>query len=331
MPKTKFLTVMGIDSLWPRILKAEGDEFIVDNVDVNTVFVDAQVMLMKSKVPEWMTTWKQFAQFNFERHVTTLHRKFSTVILSFDNYEKVPEYKGIEQSLRSQKSKSCFKYEMGDDIPRGPPKQDIWVQALQNRFYKTTVISIISRIIASNYKPEVRPRTLVIDYVNVVRIDFLHFDVKRQVMQEMNELGESDVKFLRYTSLFGDILVESIDSDCILISMLHVQRHNFEVKVYIKRYKSTSIDGEDEGGNETTKKRKRDGKRKALEYEILDVCALLAMMQTAVIQAIGPEIHIQRMHMTKLLVAQMLLTGTYCSNNNLAFCSEPLLMQPVMR
>ena len=36
---------MGIDSLWPRILKAEGDEYVEKKPlkDVHTVFVDGQV------------------------------------------------------------------------------------------------------------------------------------------------------------------------------------------------------------------------------------------------------------------------------------------------
>ena len=36
---------MGIDSLWPRILKAEGDEYVEKKPlkDVHTVFVDRQV------------------------------------------------------------------------------------------------------------------------------------------------------------------------------------------------------------------------------------------------------------------------------------------------
>lgn len=36
---------MGIDSLWPRILKAEGNEYVEKKPlkDVHTVFVDGQV------------------------------------------------------------------------------------------------------------------------------------------------------------------------------------------------------------------------------------------------------------------------------------------------
>lgn len=112
---------MGIDSLWPRILKAEGDEYVEKKPlkDVHTVFVDgqvtarvfcfwclpgsvftlplptdwtrhAQVMLMKSTVPPHVTTWQQFVDYNFTAKLTSLHGAYKNVILSFDNYECVP-------------------------------------------------------------------------------------------------------------------------------------------------------------------------------------------------------------------------------------------------
>ena len=110
---------MGIDSLWPRILKAEGDEYVEKKPlkDVHTVFVDGQVtplvfvlswrrcvhaaladylsyqvqvMLMKSTVPPHVTTWQQFVDYNFTAKLTSLHGAYKNVILSFDNYECVP-------------------------------------------------------------------------------------------------------------------------------------------------------------------------------------------------------------------------------------------------
>ena len=80
---------MGIDSLWPRILRSEGDTYVEkgDPSDVKTIFVDGQVMLMKSTMPTHVTTWEQFVSFNFSSKIQRLHRSYEIVILSFDNYQ----------------------------------------------------------------------------------------------------------------------------------------------------------------------------------------------------------------------------------------------------
>jgi len=82
-------TRMGIDSLWPRILRSEGDTYVEkgDPSDVKTIFVDGQVMLMKSTMPTHVTTWEQFVSFNFSSKIQRLHRSYEIVILSFDNYQ----------------------------------------------------------------------------------------------------------------------------------------------------------------------------------------------------------------------------------------------------
>jgi hypothetical protein len=40
---------MGIHSEWPKLWAGEGPEFKVDAAPVQTVFIDGQIMLMKSK------------------------------------------------------------------------------------------------------------------------------------------------------------------------------------------------------------------------------------------------------------------------------------------
>lgn len=82
-------TRMGIDSLWPRILRSEGDTYVEkgDPSDVKTIFVDGQVMLMKSTMPPHVTTWEQFVSFNFSSKIQRMHRSYEIVILSFDNYQ----------------------------------------------------------------------------------------------------------------------------------------------------------------------------------------------------------------------------------------------------
>ena len=40
---------MGIHGDWPRVWSGEGAEFRVDQARVQTVFIDGQIMLMKSQ------------------------------------------------------------------------------------------------------------------------------------------------------------------------------------------------------------------------------------------------------------------------------------------
>ena len=63
---------MGIDSLWPRILKAEGDEYVEKKPlkDVHTVFVDGQVTARVSAFScfDWLLSHTAFAnQLNMPR------------------------------------------------------------------------------------------------------------------------------------------------------------------------------------------------------------------------------------------------------------------------
>lgn len=210
---------MGIDALWPKIFKAEGDEYIETKplTNVHTVFIDGQVMLMKSTIPEHVTTWKQFVDFNFTRKINSLHTTYRNVIISFDNYEAVPVYKSIEQLKRSSLNRKPFDFERGAPMPVRPPKGEVWADAMQNRNYKTAVIGIICKILVANYKPPARTRVLVVDFVNVLKLEYDHYETKHEVMHSLKSMGESDVKFMRYSTIFGPMLVESIDSDVILV------------------------------------------------------------------------------------------------------------------
>tara|TARA_X000000368_G_scaffold263031_1_gene208223 strand:+ start:211 stop:894 length:684 start_codon:yes stop_codon:yes gene_type:complete len=181
---------------------------------------------------------------------------------------------------------------------------------MQNRNYKTVVISIICKILAATYKPPTRPRVLVVDFVNVIKIDYGHYDTKREVMPTFKPMGnyprlprfrcmhglrrpeshaqnlwkkhtgESDVKFMRYSTVFGAMLVESIDSDVILIAMLFMQRHNFEIDIYIKRMASKSIDDDGAAADKATGKRAVGQKkpRPKASYEVINVKLLLRML-----------------------------------------------------
>ncbi len=298
---------MGIDSLWPRILKTEGDEFVVKKAPVETCFVDGQVMLMRSVVPDHVKTWRDFVEYNYMRKLRSLHGEFKRVILAFDNYESVPVYKTIEQLKRSNLNQKTFDFQNGDKIPERPPCQDTWVLALQNRTFKTVVISVISRILANCYKPPRRPASLLIDWVNVVKIEYTHYKDTTETIPTLSSMGEGDVKFQRFVGLYGDILVESVDSDVLLIAMLFIQKHEFNCNVYVKRIASRSL--EDDEPAVKGEKRKRNA-RAPLQYEIVNVGAMLIMMQDCFRQAVGPEMVISQQQVTVIMVCNMLMSGS---------------------
>ena len=98
-------------------------------------------------------------------------------------------YKSIEQLKRSTLNRKPFDFEKGAEPPRRPPSSDVWADAMQNRNYKTVVISIICKVLAATYKPPTRPRVLVVDFVNVIKIDYGHYDTKREVMPTFKPMG----------------------------------------------------------------------------------------------------------------------------------------------
>ena len=299
---------MGIHGDWGKIWKAEGTEFIDNKAHAGTVFVDGQILLMKSTVPEHGGSWQQYIDSNFTRRLVALHRQYETVILAFDNYEAVPLYKSIEQSRRvaTAQGKRAYAFAAGDSIPGRPPSREVWAGALLNRVFKTSIISMIATVLARSYDPLLQRKVLILDFMNVVRIEFAPYSRTETVLHEMQAMGESDVKFMRYADKFGDLVVESVDSDVVLIAMLYTERTARRNKIYVKRIKSVSID-EDAG-----QKRKRvDSKKgKGLEYEVVCVNTLLQMLHSACREAVGPELLIDELHLTHILVCLMLLCGS---------------------
>jgi len=271
---------MGFDSLWPKIWNEESDAFVVQRVTCKTVFIDAQIQLMKSFVKEDECSWRAFVQRTFFAPIAEFHRRYDTVIVCFDNYQNVPIFKSIEQSKRSSASGAAvansFHFKAGDTLPSRPYEQSVWVQALQNRTFKSNIISLITSMIAAEYAPPRRATTLVVDFVNSTRIDYHTRGHTRAILEDMKPMGESDVKFMRYVSLFGDMCVDSIDSDVLLIAALYVSRNAYKGNIYVRRYKTRQTPT-------VAQKRKLgapEPEKRRLEYEIIHVNQLLAVWLT---------------------------------------------------
>ena len=276
---------MGFDSQWPKIWNQNSGLFVVERVTCKTVFIDAQIQLMKSYVHEDEESWRSFVQRTFFAPIAEFHRRCDTVIVCFDNYQNVPIFKSIEQSKRlstAAASTNTFRFKAGDVLPSRPYEQHIWVQALQNRTFKSNIISLITSMIAADYVPPRRATTLVVDFVNSTRIDYHTQGKTRVVLENMKPMGESDVKFMRYVPLFGDLIVDSIDSDVLLIAALFVSRNSSKNNIYVRRYKTRVVLPE-------SLKRKlptHEPEKKRLEYEIIHVNRLMDRLHTHIHTAV---------------------------------------------
>ena len=262
----------------------KSDLFVVTRVECKTIFIDAQIQLMKSFVKENEDSWLQFVQRTFFVPIAKFHRRYDTVIVCFDNYGNVPVFKSIQQNRRVAGG-SAFNFKAGDALPSRPCNSEIWKQALLNRSFKSNIISLITSLMASEYVPPRRGTTLVIDFVNSTRIDYKTKGQTRVILEEMKAMGESDVIFMRYIPLFGDMCVDSIDSDVLLIAALFVARNAYAGNLYVRRYKtrlppvvSTSkkckLAAEAQGKTQVVTPDK-----KKLEYEIIHVNLLLKVLQ----------------------------------------------------
>jgi len=284
-------TTMGFDGQWPKFWGQQSHMFVVQRVACKTIFIDAQIQLMKSFVKEDEGSWREFIHRTFFAPIAEFHRHYDTVIVCFDNYQNVPIFKSIEQSKRVSASAqtNTFKFKTGDALPNKPYEQRIWVQALQNRSFKSNIISLITSMMAAEYVPPRRATTLVVDFVNSTRIHYQTHGKTRVIMENMNPIGESDVKFMRYVPLFGDMCVDSIDSDVLLIAALFVSRTAYSGNIYVRRYKTRlpeaqtksvkrKLNADSTAGTFTLQA--SEPEKKKFQYEIIDVKRLVEFLHT---------------------------------------------------
>jgi len=344
---------MGIASDWAKIFHNEGDSFVVQQPEASckSIFIDAQIVLMRSCIKE-DETWKDYVRRSFFSLITKHFATFDVVILSFDFYGSVPIFKSLTQTSRVDKVKSGFTFDDRQTLPPSPPDPAIWSQAIMNRDFKTKLISFITTMILSEYTPPRRGVTLLVDFVNVTKvswkpitIDYASRDPVRTVLTDMLPMGEGDVKFLRFIQLFGDLLVDSIDSDCLLIAAHYIVRHKYTKNLYIRRYKTrmpestagigVTLDNmvvTGGGAAQAARAGKRTltgalqgpggilkgppegglgGSRRAkLEYEIVHVNMLVEMLHLSMKQAVPRNIDTgDALHLNAVLIFVVLLCG----------------------
>ena len=291
-----------------QIWKSEGGEYIADKVpaDTKTIFIDGQIILMQSRV-DGCRSWRDFALKAFGRRLESAHALFDHVILAFDNYKATPIFKSIEQAKRT-KASSGFVFTAGQKLQDTPPPPEVWPSALQNRAFKSHVICVVVGILLDHYAPPRRGTSLTVDFVNSVHVAYpVDADDQHEVLGDNTELGESDVKFMRYADQCDRLVVDSIDSDVVLIALLYVESGG-RADVFVRRMATRAIDAPAEASR--TGKRHKTPARK---YELVHVRSLRGVLQGAVRQAVGPSLVMQDAQVTAMLVVTMLLTGSdYC-------------------
>ena len=225
-----------------QIWKSEGAEYITEKVpaDTKTIFIDGQIILMQSRV-DGCRTWREFALNVFGRRLQSAHAAFDHVILAFDNYKATPVFKSIEQAKRV-KTSAGFAFTAGQKLQDTPPPPAVWPSALQNRTFKSHLICVVVGLLLDHYKPPRRGTSLTVDFVNSVHVSYpLNADDTHETLDDNTELGESDIKFMRYADKCDRLVVDSIDSDVVLIALLYAESGG-RADVFVRRIATRAID-----------------------------------------------------------------------------------------
>lgn len=261
---------MTIDSGWVKIIKKARPEAFTERLPAgvrpDVVFIDGQIKLMKA---EFVKTWAQYLEFQFERVVKDA---FSTgarvVVLAFDNYKHVPTAKAPTQRRRTA-AVAALDFDSTDDLPPVPPHE--WASAMRNRVFKSKVIALVVRNMRHRFA-EVRG-SLVIDWHGVPEVAGAPLALSPLLLDSDARRGECDIKAFAYAYL-GTLLIYSTDGDFIPLSLLHMERAvraeggegaAFPHKIFIHRM-ATRVEGAGKCAR---------GKPAGRSYEYVNVAQLL--------------------------------------------------------
>lgn len=233
---------MGISTEWVSILKGEAPNAFSQKLDAPNLqgaFIDGQIQLMKSDA---LRTWDQFFKVQYAIPIERLLKQgpdTMIVVLSFDDYTHVPASKAMTQTKRRSQTVP-LQFEETDVLPAVCPPD--WSGAMANRVFKTKVIFKILEVLPTLLNIRGRQRVIV-DFMNEP-VEFSTFGsmgsmivggAKGCFMRKMPNfpgIGESDCKFPRWIDYICrqhphqavDVIVESTDSDYIMIGMLHYEK-----------------------------------------------------------------------------------------------------------
>ena len=212
---------MTIHHTWPEILKTEAPHAYQSNPFRNSeVFAtDGQILLMMQRMPGVRMTWDEYIERQYARRLRrALQRGARVVIVMWDNYQHVPQCKSMTQEKRRR---NIPVPEFGENEQLGSEVPTNFELLILNRRFKARLIDLVMTRLPMLL--HLRPgQELILDYVgHPVRYAAGSRPVE---MTALAPMGEADVKFVRYARLFGDVIVDTIDGDALMISLIEMER-----------------------------------------------------------------------------------------------------------
>ena len=252
---------MTIHSDWSRILHEECSEAFSSRAprcSLGIGIIDGHLQLMR--LDERMRTWECFIRNQFLKPIQTLfHLGCPRVVLCFDNYHAVPIYKSMTQVLRSSRHQEVRVFDPEDALPSAVPDEPMLY--LMNRNFKLRLIEMLCERIPSMVELQAG-QELILDYKRVVR--YTPGCRVPVLMPGMESMGESDVKFCRYVSRFGNALVHAIDGDYMAIALLYYTQHPKRLDNQIFIYRQLSV-LQSTSSTQSAKKKRRLAQTSATE------------------------------------------------------------------
>ena len=224
---------MTIHSDWSRILHEECPTAFSKKAPRSKMevgIIDGHLQLMR--LDARMQTWECFIRNQFLKPIQIMFNLgCPRVVLCFDNYTSVPVYKSMTQCNRTSKYE-IKNFGPCDELPEEVPDEPI--QYLMNRYFKLKLIDMLCRQIPCMVELKAG-QEFILDYKKVV--SYTSQCKVPVLMKDMVSMGESDVKFCRYVTKYGNALVHAIDGDYMAIALLYYTQHamNAENKIYIYR------------------------------------------------------------------------------------------------
>jgi hypothetical protein len=310
---------MTIDSSWLHAFKEELPHAFTKKCPYAhpCVFIDGQIKLMQS-APNEPQTWDQFISRQYARHIGRFFESSDVVVLAFDNYEHVPPAKCMTQTQR-RRNVPVLPFSEHAELPAMVPEGAMWTACIANRTFKSRVIDLVLLRLPQLVLKDKPGKKLIVDYQQPVEYTFDPANgVQRETIQELEAMGEADIKFTRFADRYGSILVDSIDGDSIPIALMHHERcmrfGECPPKVSIYRMElagKSDSEPKTEGPKRSADEMSAKKKAKQRTYEYVNVLALYEGLRDVISQSVGRvTLPMHRGHEMAMLISLIALTGT---------------------
>lgn len=298
--------------------------------------IDGHLQLMRLDVR--MQTWECFIRNQFLKPIQELLAYgCSRVVLCFDDYANVPLYKAMTQKARVNRIEVKV-FGTHEELP--PVVPDDPMLYLMNRNFKVKLIEMLCRkipqvLVLEKHQEFILDYKKVVVYEpcadqpakpkESVEVNYFHMPAPLEEherrffpaatrparpqfhlcssptpMADMMGMGESDVKFTRYVTKYGNALVHAIDGDYMAIALLYYTRHGIHDKNQIFIFRQISVlpchdGGKTAGvkkrkacsGSEDVMEPKKAGKKCWVDIQLIFLVLAQAMRQSGCAQAMN--------------------------------------------